>query len=111
MFRAATLAAVASKPALRAAVSFCALITACSSGVVVARFFALSAAMAASASAAVPVLYVPVTPVFGLVHSNVSLAPFSNLLAANASLNDVGLVTVAAFLSIAPCKSPNSVSM
>ena len=55
MFNAATLAAVASKPALRAAVSFCAA-TVLEAAVCVARFVAFNAAIAASASAAVPVL-------------------------------------------------------
>ena len=90
-----------------AAVSFCAA-TVCDALVTVDKLAAFSAAALASAaamaSAAVPVLYdLP-------FHSNVALGPNAKRLAANASLNVNGLVVVAAFLSIAPCKSPNSVS-
>ena len=40
-----------------------------------------------------------------------ALGPYANLLAANASLNETGLLPAAVFLSIAPCRSPNSVSI
>ena len=76
---------MASKPALRAAVSFCASIIACCDGVLVAKLALFNAAMAASASAPVPVPYV--LP----FHSKVALGPYANLAAAKASPNDVTL--------------------
>ena len=94
-------------PASLAAVSFCAA-TVCDAFVTVDKFVLFNALIlasaAAAASVAVPVLYV--LP----FHSNVALGPNAKRLAAKASLNVSGLVVVAAFRSIAPCKSPNSVS-
>ena len=96
-----------------AAVSFCAA-TVCDASVTVDKLVLFSAAIlasaAAAASAAVPVVNEPVTPVAGLVQENVALGPKAKRLAANASLNDNGLVVVAAFAAMAASKSPNSVS-
>ena len=94
-------------PASLAAASFCAA-TVCDALVIVDKLVLFNALIlasaAAAASVAVPVLYdLP-------FHSKVALGPNAKRLAANASLNVNGLVVVAAFRSIAPCKSPNSVS-
>ena len=90
-----------------AAVSFCAA-TVFDAFVVVDKLAAfrapILASAAAAASVAVPVLYdLP-------FHSKVALGPNAKRLAANASLNDSGLVGFAAFAAMAASKLPNSVS-
>ena len=115
----AMLVSVSVAAASRAAVSFCAA-TVLDALVVVARLVAFSLSIAVTfksgRSSFVAVLKLSTLPVLGFNHSNVLFAPSSVRASAYASLKLLLFLIVsrtslfAVFLSIAPCRLPNSVS-